>query len=436
MFKLLNRLTSPHAGGTPPREEPTVALGSALHAESDGTSSVVSSDNSGMHELFQLNPSFAGPVVTPETAMRVTAVYSCVRLLAGAVATMPLHIYQRTADGRRRIDHDMWWLLNQEASPRFTSSALWEFLISSLLLRGDGLGWLKRNRRGDIVEIEPLPRNRTIIEKKDGRLRYYASLDEGYFGIDQDDVLHLPNVGFDGISSPSVIGLAAKQGIGLAMAAEEYSSRFFSNGARPDHVITMEKTPTQDQIDRIRDNWLKRHTGTANAHLPGMLVGGAKVEQITMSSEDAQLMESRQFQVVDIARAFGVPTWLIGAMDKSSSWGSGLEQMGLGFIIYTLQPHLTRCAQEINRKVLRDRSLFAEFNVSALLRGDAKTRAEYYKSALGGTQNPGYMTPNEVRGKENLPPIDGGDKLYAPEGKSNADAETAPAVPGQSKPTP
>ncbi|MCE9664515.1 phage portal protein [Halomonas sp. M5N1S17] len=416
MRNLLNRLT----GSTAPavREEPTLSPDPGPRNETVSTANPES-----LLELFQVGPSYAGPAVTAETAMRVTAVYACVRMLCGAVATMPLHVYRRTDKGRERVDHPLWWLLNQEASPTFTASAMREHQIASMLLRGDGLAWIRRNRRGEAERLDPLPRQHTIIEKRGGRLIYFANLEEeGYRGIDQDDVLHLPNVGFDGVSSPSVIGLAAKQGIGLAMAAEEYSARFFSNGARPDHVITMEKTPSQEQLDRIRDNWLKRHTGTANAHLPGMLVGGAKVQQITMSSEDAQLMEARQFQVTDIARAFGLPSWMINANEKSTSWGSGLEQMGLGFIIYTLQPHLTRWAQEINRKLLRDQNLFAEFNVAALLRGDAKTRAEYYKSALGGTQNPGYMTPNEVRAKENLPPIEGGDKLYAPEVTPNADA--------------
>lgn len=425
MRNLLNRLTG-NIAGPAVREEPTVTP--AISNATEGDAAVSSSDYNGMMEMFQVNPSYAGPAVTPETAMRVTAVYASVRMLAGAVGTMPVHIYERTDNGKRRVDHDVWWLLNQEAGPGFTASSMWEFLIASMLLRGDGLGWFRRNRLGEVVEIEPLARNQTIIEKKDGRLRYHVQLDTtssagpGYKGLDQDDVFHLPNVGFNGICSPSVIGLAAKQGIGLALAAEEYSARFFSNGARPDHVITMDKTPTQEQIDRIRDNWLKRHTGTANAHLPGMLVGGAQVHQITMSSEDAQLMEARQFQVTDIARAFGLPGWMINANEKSTSWGSGLEQMGLGFIIYTLQPHLTRAVQELNRKLFRDRRYFAEFNVAALLRGDAKTRSEYYKGALGGTQNPGFMTPNEVRAKENLPPIEGGEKLYKPEGNTNADA--------------
>jgi HK97 family phage portal protein len=418
MRHLLNRLTG-NSIAPAVREEPTVTPDPGFNAQT-----VSSGEAESMMELFQVAPSYAGPPVTAETAMRVTAVYACVRMLCGAVSTMPMHIYRRTeSGGKERVDHPLWWVLNQEASPTFTASAMREHQISSMLLRGDALARIRRNRRGEVERLEPLPRQNTIIEKKAGRLRYFANLeDEGYVGLDQDDVLHLPNVGFDGICSPSVIGLAAKQGIGLAMAAEEYSARFFSNGARPDHVITMDGTPTQDQVDLIRNNWVKKHGGTANAHRPGMLVGGAKLQQITMTSEDAQLMEARQFQVTDIARAFGLPSWMINANEKSTSWGSGLEQMGLGFIIYTLQPHLTRWSQEINRKLLRDRNLFAEFNVAALLRGDAKTRADYYTSALGGTQAPGYMTPNEVRAKENLPPIEGGDQLYAPEVTPDADA--------------
>jgi HK97 family phage portal protein len=151
-----------------------------------------------------------------------------------------------------------------------------------------------------------------------------------------------------------------------------------------------------------------------NAHLPAFIPDGGEFKEITMSAEDSQLIETRKFQVTDIARIFGLPPHMIGAQEASTSWGTGIEQQSIGFVQYTLKPHLTRIEQEVNRKLFRSPEYFAEFNVSGLLRGDIKGRNEAYKIALGGNQQPGYMTVNEVRALENLPPIEGGNELYKP----------------------
>jgi HK97 family phage portal protein len=227
-----------------------------------------------------------------------------------------------------------------------------------------------------------------------------------------EDILHITGLGFDGLRSQSVLRHALRNPAGIAYAADEYSGRFFQNGARPDFAITMAGSPTPDQLANLRASWSDRYGGASKSHLPAVLTGGMDVKQLTMSAEDTQLIETRQFQVEDIARVFGVPPFMIGHTEKTTSWGAGVEQMSIGFVKYTLQRHLTKFEQEINRKFWRrDTGYFAEFAVEGLLRGDAKTRSEFYRSALGGSAGPAWMSTNEVRRLENLPPVDGGDTL-------------------------
>nr|WP_268967734.1 phage portal protein [Zooshikella ganghwensis] len=171
----------------------------------------------------------------------------------------------------------------------------------------------------------------------------------------------------------------------------------------------------------MRNYWFKKHQGLENKHLPAVITGGGEFKETTLSPQDSQIIQTRKFQVCDIARIFGVPPHLVGETEKSTSWGTGIEQQSIGFVQYTLRPHLTRIEQEVNRKLFRSDSFFAEFNVNGLLRGDIKGRNEAYRIALGGNQEPGWMTVNEVRKLDNLPPIEGGDILYRPAtGENNA----------------
>lgn len=380
---------------------------------------------SSLYDVLTTSTSHAGQAVTEQTAMKVSAVYACVRLIAGAIASLPLPIYQRTADGRERADHALWWLLNEQPTPAMSAAVFWEYLVSSVLLSGDGFSLIKRASpmSPNIIGFEALHPSRVTVTQEDGRLVYLVWDGKKAKPYDQDDMLHFPGVGFDGTRSVSPIRYAAKQGIGLAMAAEEWSARFFSNGARPDIAIEIPGNLTEDQAKVMRQTWHDRYGGASNSHLPAVLTGGVKVHELTMNAEDAALIATRQFQIIDIARVYGVPPHMIGETEKSTSWGSGIEQMGIGFVQYTLRPHLTRMEQELNRKCFRTARHFAEFNVDGLMEGDSKAQAEYFAKALGGPGSQGWMSVNEVRRLKNMKPMDGYDKIPRAGAKSEAPNE-------------
>lgn len=417
-----------------PRIEPTFANGGFTNADS--------SNLSAMQSIFDLSPTAAGVNVTPNVAMQVSAVYACVRLIAGAIASLPLPIYRRNEDGRERFEHDYWWLLNEQPCPAFTAHAMWEWVIGHVLLRGDGLCYLYRGPGGRspvVQQIIPLKREQVSIYRHGVRkerlgYRVHGDVDGtvGFFEVDQDDMLHFPNVGFDGVCSPSVIGLAARQAIGTAFQADQFAGKFYGAGAHVQYAIKAPKTMTPTQQDDFRQAFVAAYgSGQGPTGRPLILTEGLDIEQMSMTAVDAQLLEARRFQVVDIARAFGCPPHMIGETSASTSWGSGIEQMGIGFVTYTLRPHLSRFEDELNRK-LWPRSLraFCEFNVAGLMQGDSKAEAEYLSKALGGPGTQGWMVVNEARRVKNLPPIEGGDKLVF----AGAAAPTPPAPPAKEPP--
>jgi len=398
------------------RIEPTIGN----LAEGD---TVVSSDREGMRELFSSFPTAAGAVVNDRTALRVSAVYACVRLIAGAIAGLPLPIYERKGESRERAQHDYWWLLNERPCSTFSAAAWLEFATMQVLLRGDAIAYMPRNRAGQITAIIPWPRSKVQIDRlKDGardpgRLRYSFQADEGYFGADQDDVLHFPGLGFDGCQSMSVIQWGARAGIGIAIKGDEYAGQFFGEGAKPEVALKMPGKMSPGAQEDFRQAWLAKYgaaEGMGARKIPLILTEGIDVKELTMSAEDAQIIQTRQWQVIDIARAFGVPPFMVGETEKQSSFGSGIEHMGLGFVRYTLRPHLRRFQQELNAKLFRTDRYFTEFNVDGLQEGDSKAQAEYFGKALGGPGAQGWMVVNEVRRLKNLPPVEGGDELIVP----------------------
>ena len=356
----------------------------------------------------------AGPAVTERTAMAISAVYACIGLIGGAISCLPLQIYQRNEESRKRIDHEIWWLLNEQPSASISAAVFWEYVAWSLMLHGDAFARILRASplSPKISGLKPMHPLDVSVTKNGDRLAYTFIDDDGKtVTLDQDDMLHIPGLGFDGLRGMSPLRHAARQSMGLSLAADEYSARFFSNGARPDYVVTMPNSLKDDQVKLFRESWMARYAGVGNAHVPAILTGGGDVKALSLNPEDAQLIETRNFNAGDIARFYGVPPHMIGITDKTTSWGTGIEQQGIGFVKYTLQRHLVKIEQEINRKCFRIARNFAEFNTAGLERGDFKARNEGYRIALGRAGEPGWMTANEIRKLENQPPIDGGDKL-------------------------
>ncbi len=360
--------------------------------------------------------SSSGPAVTERTAMAIGAVYACIGLIGGAIASLPLKIYRRNGDSRESITSDLWWLLNEQPTPSMSAAVMWEYLVWSLLLHGDAFAKISRVSPlspaiSGFVPAHPFD---VQVARNGDRLAYILKdpVTQQQDTIDQDDILHIPGLGFDGLRGLSPIRYSAKQAMGLSLAADEYSAKFFANGARPDYVVTTPGKMDSEQAKLFRESWMSRYSGLQNAHIPAILTGGGDVKTLSLNPEDAQLIQTRSFQAADIARFYGVPPHMIGLIDKSTSFGTGIEQQSIGFVKYTLQRHLVKFEQEINRKCFRTARNFAEFSTAGLERGDYKARNEGYRIALGRAGEPAWMTINEVRKLENLPPQPGGDVLH------------------------
>ena len=386
-------------------------------------------------ESFGVYPSSAAGVsVTPSSAMRVSAVFACVQRIAGTIATLPLHVYERTNGARKRVDVPLWYLLNEAPTARYTAASHWEATASAFLLRGDGFTFIGRDAMGNIKELIPLPWEAVHVERSDdvGGVLKYMVRDVRNFGVDASDMLHFPGFGFSGIRSMSVIQYAARNAAGNALAMDEFSGKFFAGGAHPSIVLQTDAKMGADQIAKLQTAFANKYSGIDNAHrLPLVLTEGLKADTLSISAQDSQLLDARKFQVVDIARAFGVPPHLIGETSASTSWGSGIESMSRGFVTYTLQPHLKRIEQELNRKLWPTRTkYFVEFDRDGLIEGDSAAQASFYRSALGGPgSGVAWMTVDEVRAKKNLEPMGGeAAELYDP--RDPVDKGEAPADPG------
>lgn len=347
--------------------------------------------------------------VNERSARSVAAVTACVNLIAGSIASMPCHLYRRSPDGdREAYKSDLWWLLNERPFTNWSASAFWEFMIAARLFHGDAVARIHRASRlsPTIVGLEPLhPVHQVDIKRVDGRLRYTVfDIDGNLEGVfDQDDILHVPGPGYDGIRSLSQLKYGLRTAAGIASVADDQAANFFADGARPDWAIEIPGKMNQDQADTFRRTFQDRNSGNSSSRTPVVLSGGAKLHQLTLSSEDAEMLATRGFQIEEICRAMGVPPFMVGHTEKTTSWGSGIEQMSIGFVKYTLQRHLNAIEQEINFKFFKTSRNFAEFVTAGLERGDTKTRFESYRIAMGRAGEPAWMSAAEVRKLENLP---------------------------------
>lgn len=307
---------------------------------------------------------------------------------------------------KKAIEHPLYKLLHDEPNPEMTSFVFRETLMSHLLLWGNAYAQIIRNGKGQVVALYPLMPNRMTVDRDpNGRIYYTYSVNEsdnpklrklGQIRMTKDEIFHIPALGFDGLVGYSPIAMA-KNAIGMAMACEEYGAKFFANGASPSGVL--EHPGNIKDPDKLRESWNTLFQGSGNSHKIAVLEEGLKYQPIGISPNEAQFLETRKFQIDEIARIFRVPPHMVGDLDKSSF--SNIEQQSLEFVKYTLDPWVTRWEQAIHRSLLLESEktdYFAKFNVDGLLRGDYQSRMNGYSV---GIQN-GFLSPNDIRSLENM----------------------------------
>ena len=369
--------------------------------------------------LFLNGTSSSGKPVNERSAMQMTAVYSCVRILSEALAGLPLHLYRYREDGgkEKATDHPLYHLLHDEPNPEMSSFVFRETLMTHLLLWGNAYAQIIRNGKGEVIALYPLMPNRMSVDRDKNGMLYYKyqtspddapTMEGSTVTLPPSQVLHIPGLGFDGVVGYSPIAMA-KNAIGMAIACEEYGAKFFANGAAPGGVL--EHPGTIKDPQRVRESWQSTFGGSGNANKIAVLEEGMKYTPISISPEQAQFLETRKFQINEIARIFRVPPHMVGDLEKSSF--SNIEQQSLEFVKYTLDPWVIRWEQTLFRTLFTDaekKEYFFKFNLEGLLRGDYATRMNGYATAR---QN-GWMSANDIRELENLdriPTEEGGD-LY------------------------
>ena len=374
----------------------------------------------GSRYSFLFGGTTAGKPVNEHTAMQMTAVYSCVRILSETIAGLPLHVYRYNDSGgkEKNLQHPLYKLLHDEPNSEMTSFAFRETLMSHLLLWGNAYAQIIRNARGEVIALYPLmPNKMTVDRDSNGRLFYLyqrSSEDVPSLGKDSQvyltpaEVLHIPGLGFDGLVGYSPIAMA-KNAVGLAIATEEYGAKFFANGAAPGGVL--EHPGTIKDPQKVKESWNAAYQGSTNAHRVAVLEEGMKYQAIGISPEQAQFLETRKFQINEIARIFRIPPHMLADLEKSSF--SNIEQQSLEFVKYTLDPWVVRWEQSMCRALLMESekpAVFIKFNVDGLLRGDYASRMNGYATAR---QN-GWMSANDIRELENLDriPAELGGDLY------------------------
>ncbi|MEG6307541.1 phage portal protein, partial [Enterobacter ludwigii] len=343
---------------------------------------------------------------TADKAIQLSAVWACVRLLSESISTLPLKIYVRQPDGSRKAatDHPAYSVLCRRPNSEMTPSRFMLMVVASICLRGNAFIEKKfiANRLVSLVPL--LPQNMVVKRLTTGALEYKYTENGNERVIPVKNIMHIRGFGLDGVCGmmPMKTG---RDVIGAAMAVEESAAKIFEQGLQSSGFLSAENALSDEQRERLR-GYMAAFTGSKNAGKIMVLEGGLKYQGVTMNPEDAQMLESRSFSIEEICRWFRVPPFMVGHTTKQSSWASSLEGMNLQFLTHTLRPLLVNIEQEIGRCLLdSDDDVFAEFSVEGLLRADSAGRAAYYTSAL---QN-GWMSRNDVRRLENMPPIEGGD---------------------------
>jgi HK97 family phage portal protein len=354
--------------------------------------------------------STAGVAVTDQTAMTLSAFWACLMLKGGTVGGMSIGVFDGYGEKTHRAvtNVPLFGILHESPNADQTPTDYWEFATISLMLRGNHYA-RKLKEGGRLIGLEPVrPDIVSVRRREDGRIGYRWSWEGRSYDLTEDDVFHIRGFGGGPLGGLSTIAYA-RESLGLAIAAERTAGGLFANGVRPTGALTFKEFLSPDDRTIARGDMVDQFAGAANAGRPFILEGGATWSSISMNADDAQLLESRAWSVEDVCRWCMTPPVMIGHTSKTTSWPTGTEQQVLLYLKFGLNTMLRRIEQSIRKQLLtpaeRARGLFAEFNMETLLRGDSAGRARFYQvmTLIGA------MTRNEVRSKENLPPIDGGD---------------------------
>lgn len=363
-------------------------------------------------EAFALDPSHSGEKVTVQTALQLDAVYACVRLVAQTIATLPLMVYERgEGAGQAKVatDHPLYRILHDKPNADMTAPEFITAAVACKLGWGNAYSEIVRGAGGRVISLNPMRTDRVQVDQQRDGSRTYTYVYNGQTTVFQEeDVLHFKGFSFDGVTGESAITFG-RHSLGGALAAERVAGSMFKNGLRPSGYFKIPQFLNAEQRQQTRQ-YIQGFTGGENAGKVPMFEGGWEFSPLSLPPDDAQFLETRSFAIETICRWFGVPPSLIGHTEKSTTWGTGLEQINLGFLTYTLRAHLKEIEAAIWSKCLtpaEQTRFYVEFNVEGLLRADSKGRAEYYRGMVGA----GLMTPNEIRALENLPPKEGGDHL-------------------------
>lgn len=357
-----------------------------------------------------------GRAITPAVALNSVAVFACVSILTDSISSLPLFTYRRLAGGgkERATEHPLYPILHDAPNGEMTSMEWRETMVGHLALWGNAYAEIELdNYTGDVVALWPLrPDSMTPTRADNGRLYYSYRLPDGTNKVfAKERILHVRLWGGDGTVGYSPISMA-RQAIGLTLAAEEYGARFFGNDSRPGGVLKHPGKLTPEGAKKLREGWELAHKGLTQSNRVAVLEEGVEWQQIGVPPEDAQFLETRSFQTAEIARLFRIPPHMIADVERSTSWGSGIEQQSIGFAVYTLRPWLTRIEQRISNSLLDEverRSYFVEHLLDGLLRGDINSRYQAY--AIG--RNNGWLNADEIRELENMNPIpDGKGAIY------------------------
>jgi len=361
-------------------------------------------------DMFNPN-STSGVTVTEENAMQNSAVYAAVRVISETVASLPLNVY-REKDGvkEKAKNNYLYSLLHNKPNNLMTSFTWRETMMAHLLLWGNHYSQKEIDNSGKIVALWPLLPSKMRVKKHNNKLYYNYYPDNGEkITYSMREILHISGLGFNGLKGKSVIKMA-REAVGLGLAAEEFGARFFSQGAQPGGIIEYPGRMSDEAYKRYKKDVNKKYGGLGNSHKIMVLEEGLKYNQTGIPPDDAQFLETRKFQIEEVARIFRVPPHMLADLERATF--SNIEQQSIDFVVNTIRPWLVRIEQTLNDKLIssKNNKNYIEFVVEGLLRGDSQARAEYYNQMY----QVGAMSPNDIRKKENMNPIDGGDQYFVP----------------------